>query len=1421
MKSLKSKILALFTIACMFTGAVGVYADDYGSSTQNQTQYKVDFGQGSWIFNEVTVTAATGDGDGLVPLKGETEISEDTVITLIGFNPDTMEVRVSGADNFSTLLNVVNNQTSLSTKPENVNLPDILSFSVNMKPGEVKPDEFTVNFGEGKWTFGENIVTADKTGEQTNTSSTEISLTGFDSATMEAKVRANDGFTASLSVVNGKTSLSTWNGGLPNSLTFTVETTSSEGTNPSDPPQGTEDMIESSLIVTGSIDMYINDSGMKNYKDENSKADSVKYTHNETEETVTFRVANFINERYTKIIINGTDYAELLPDPTTVEGRESMLNALQDQIYVYTFTVPYSNEYVITAEKEEISGESPYSLIGNFLWSYDEENSDGTPVPEDQYIGNGTMELLKISYDGKDYVPGTELPSWIVWGQNEHGGSAVIPANATVTVKMIPYYGYQLMNLSINDQAFKAEDAQSVFTFTVKKGNFHLGAKFEETKNLVTSSSGVVKTDGTEVNITNGENNFIDSGTVKLTVADNTDENNIDDFNQNLPEELDGYEVNNVLDIGMDQIFYKGSADDYWTNSVSDLNGDTAEISINVGMGYDGVQVIHETHNGDTVGYEALGTTYQDGILTFKTGSFSRFAFASKIADPNVTFDIRSFEEEDNGSVQLNGENVTAYQGYPVDLSNAEVKLFPPQIYADTTPIVLVGYGFTDGTYRMLKPEVGKTSGSDGVFTFVFPAVEKRVSGVDVIVYWNKYDSVEPWEGEMLVETCIPQGSEYGSVKFDREYKETVSTSDNIMTKYLFDVEEEGKPVNVEIIPAAGKLIQTVYVDGECYGEDFTGETPEDMIYDLSKLLVGDKYIVPAGIGSAWTPIEVHFINCSHGSVTEYFLAPTYKVDGHKSYYECDICGTYYNDEECTQVITDLESWKANEGLLPCYEPEYLAYKDARIAEVNGILKDDDSDTVKSRISLAATTINGMSYDETKTPLENQAAIKAVVDNAKADIEVLRENETPFEVYKTQILTTIGNIRTENDSDATSKLITDAETAIKALTYDVTKTSEANKEAVNAIVTKLTQDLETQQIKEAKGAFETYKTEKTEYVESLKSEGDSTEVSGLISNAKAAITALAYDETKSLEENKTAVDNIVTKVETDVKAQRRSEAKAVFETYKNDRISYINSLGVSDDPQSVATLISGATIELEILAYDETKSLSANKEAADKIVAELETRIRNVRLGEYGVTLPPSTVIDSIVNVTNSANNALNADVTLQVSDFVGAGQVFISLDAKEADPQQSEGAKGLLADSLKTYQAGMFLEFNLEKYSNLGVYQGRITELEKAVTIELTLPENLINTSPNVTREYRIGRIHEYLDSKKKAEILRTEFDATSKTLSFVTDRFSTYVIMYRDIPNSVPDTSDHSNTALWMAVLMLSGIVAAGTVVFRRKRS
>ena len=82
------------------------------------------------------------------------------------------------------------------------------------------------------------------------------------------------------------------------------------------------------------------------------------------------------------------------------------------------------------------------------------------------------------------------------------------------------------------------------------------------------------------------------------------------------------------------------------------------------------------------------------------------------------------------------------------------------------------------------------------------------------------------------------------------------------------------------------------------------------------------------------------------------------------------------------------------------------------------------------------------------------------------------------------------------------------------------------------------------------------------------------------------------------------------------------------------------------------------------------------------------------------------------------------------------------------------------------------------------------VYELNSAINIKVKLNSDLINKDSSKTRKYSVIRIHNGV-----SDILSATFDEATGELTFATDRFSTYIVVYEDVANS--NTEDKSNVS------------------------
>ena len=129
-----------------------------------------------------------------------------------------------------------------------------------------------------------------------------------------------------------------------------------------------------------------------------------------------------------------------------------------------------------------------------------------------------------------------------------------------------------------------------------------------------------------------------------------------------------------------------------------------------------------------------------------------------------------------------------------------------------------------------------------------------------------------------------------------------------------------------------------------------------------------------------------------------------------------------------------------------------------------------------------------------------------------------------------------------------------------------------------------------------------------------------------------------------------------------------------------------------------------------------------------------------------------------------------NKEITAnELSEVAEGKKVEIVLEVKEAQ------ANELIETNTKGYKVGKYLDITL--YKNIDGTNESIHELTKAMKVTIKVPEELINKDSKTKREYFIARSH-----NGKVDILETSYNEKTNSLTFETDKFSDYAILYKD---------------------------------------
>lgn len=146
-----------------------------------------------------------------------------------------------------------------------------------------------------------------------------------------------------------------------------------------------------------------------------------------------------------------------------------------------------------------------------------------------------------------------------------------------------------------------------------------------------------------------------------------------------------------------------------------------------------------------------------------------------------------------------------------------------------------------------------------------------------------------------------------------------------------------------------------------------------------------------------------------------------------------------------------------------------------------------------------------------------------------------------------------------------------------------------------------------------------------------------------------------------------------------------------------------------------------------------------------------------------------------------------NKEITAnELSEIANGKELEFVLDVKESSSNK------FIESSTKEYIVGKYLDITL--YKNIDGTNKSIHELTKKLKISIELPTELINKDKTITRTYFIARSH-----NGKVDILETIYNEKTNSLTFETDKFSDYAIIYKDkkeLKTTVTASINKSNT-------------------------
>ena len=199
-----------------------------------------------------------------------------------------------------------------------------------------------------------------------------------------------------------------------------------------------------------------------------------------------------------------------------------------------------------------------------------------------------------------------------------------------------------------------------------------------------------------------------------------------------------------------------------------------------------------------------------------------------------------------------------------------------------------------------------------------------------------------------------------------------------------------------------------------------------------------------------------------------------------------------------------------------------------------------------------------------------------------------------------------------------------------------------------------------------------------------------------------------------------------------------------------------------------------------------------------------------------GTTAPNGGAVSS-VTVDDSLKDLVGF-TQVEINKITNGASASVTLDVKSTDSNVSDADKQAVADAIAklkgSYKVGAYFDISVIK--NVGGVSSQVSNLTAPVKITMTLDDSLINTDAAMHREYMVIRVH-----GDEIDALDATFDPATKQLSFYSDKFSTYAVVYKDTYASAPMTGDSANASMYVMVLMLAVLLMGCAGYGMKKRS
>lgn len=155
-------------------------------------------------------------------------------------------------------------------------------------------------------------------------------------------------------------------------------------------------------------------------------------------------------------------------------------------------------------------------------------------------------------------------------------------------------------------------------------------------------------------------------------------------------------------------------------------------------------------------------------------------------------------------------------------------------------------------------------------------------------------------------------------------------------------------------------------------------------------------------------------------------------------------------------------------------------------------------------------------------------------------------------------------------------------------------------------------------------------------------------------------------------------------------------------------------------------------------------------------------------------------ILNSAVKEEGNKTSNLTSDQKQAIKDGADV-KIELVVDKSNATIEDADKIEKAVKDSNSNTNIGTFLDLSIictvtKNNSQVGT-TSKINETSEPVKVSVTVPEELKNNNSDINRTYDVARLHD-----GTVELLGATYDLATNMLTFLTDKFSTYAIVYTD---------------------------------------